>query len=187
MFGDSMKVTGIVCSALLLTSVAFGSPFKGLVMPADNAEVESSESCTEFSGTWKGECTEESEEGTEVTEETITIVQDGCNSLEIDKQTYNLGGSKTTTETSKEDIFTYTIFTDWNENKSEVNAVFNVSGRNLSTDNSFHYTFSGSGDALFKVENQKLVISSGYKGVSKLSDGTEFKPWNKSTCSYEKQ
>ncbi len=81
-----MKI--IVALGLLFSSLGFA-----LTLPIPPHATSDADVCPDFSGTWKGTCTDASGK---TTQDTQTFTQQGCDTLASSNLSFNIGGTKTT-------------------------------------------------------------------------------------------
>lgn len=155
---------------------------KNIAPPSTSAE------CTDFSGTWKGTCIEGDSEGNRSeNEETITVVQHQCQSLEFNgDQTYEIGGSATDTRTSGSNTMTNTTYYDWNAEKDAITTRIMGTGRGLSQGFSYIMRFEGS--FLVKMDGDKMLVAGKGSGeFIPVPTGEIAKSESSQTCTYVRQ
>jgi hypothetical protein len=136
--------------------------------------------CTNFSGTWKGKCTDTN--GAE-TDESMVIEQYSCDSLTIDDaQSYDFGGANTETQTGTSRTNAFTTNLDWSADKTVAKLILGGGGRVLGQ--SINWTMNGSGS--LRLSADKLYSSFGFQWQSNANGETSIGS-NNYTCVYEKQ
>jgi hypothetical protein len=137
--------------------------------------------CTNFSGTWKGKCTDTN--GAE-TEESMVIEQNSCDSVTInDAQSYNFGGANTDTQTGTWSTNVFTTNLDWNADKTVAKLVLGGGGRILGQ--RMNWTMNGSG--WLHLSADKLYSRFGFQWQSTNANGETSVGGNGANCAYEKQ
>lgn len=127
--------------------------------------------CTDFAGVWKGTCTQTSPEGDKTSDETVTITQNKCISLQINNQSPMNLGSVRSEATS--DTFLWSdamMFPDWNQEATEV--IFKILLMyKMTIPTGQQATLNGGGR--MSIQNDKLLVDFAFQDT-------------KSHCEYQK-
>jgi len=110
------------------------------------ASRQNASSCTDFSGSWKGQCTAAGE----TSEGALEIKQEGCDSLYSGSDLQQLGSLKTISESGAKFSYGFAAASNWNEGQTEI-----------------HYQYGG----LVKVDGKADSIPMSGKATMRLQDG----------------
>lgn len=83
-------------------------------------------SCTNFTGSWKGQCTNSTAEGNTTEPSSMTIVQDRCSSVKVNDENINLGAVTSKQEAGSFLMVQTNTILDWNKDATEINLDLDV-------------------------------------------------------------
>ena len=179
-----MKFTALILG-VLLANVAFSFNAKRLLrMPDLNENLNMSTACTDFSGTWKGTCTDPANNQAEA--DMMIVKQSGCESIIINNEKMEFDVEKITTEEDDSSLSEIAVTFNWADQKQE-NFVVNylISGESKPA-SPVEFVYSATGKGIVKIVNNQLISTS--TTSSKLTyDGQTLENKETLNCKYDKQ
>ncbi|MCX6124404.1 MAG: hypothetical protein NTV34_06595, partial [Proteobacteria bacterium] len=187
-----IKFTQSLILSVAFSSTAFANVFdltsvKDAIQKHQNKNLKVDQhvdaSCTNFTGTWKGTCTDTSGKKKE---DTTVIRQYGCGVISLsDSDTLPLffGGVNNEGYTIKTSAISYTTTIDWNKEQTVANIAMHGLGRALGGANFWEMTGNGN---LYLVDENNLKVRFGYQSTS-TADGEIFRSGASQSCQYLKQ
>lgn len=185
---------GIICG-LLLSSHAIGFTFNKLpqmlkqkISSPSSAKILKTDKCIDLSGSWQGKCVYNDSEGNYEEDDSISISQSGCESIEMFGSYYDIGGAFRESRSNSQDSSDMNLYLYWNKDADKLKAKFFGVGRVFAVgDISALYNYNGDFDFVL-TEDGKLVSQSIVDVISLvLPDETKQTFKSSSKCVYEKQ